>query len=1136
MISESVFVPGDGPLPCSVMLVGEAPGYWETQHRCPFVGKSGQELDRYLFGAGLHRSRAYVTNLVKYQPPFLNGKQKSPSKEDIERDTPRLVEELIAAKPRWIGAVGRFSARWLTGLDIDMESAHGLAFPLGDRVKGLVRNLLAVLAGQGRSISVRDQGVANAAGRRRSVSGIDGAGHQGLRPEEVQRATAELAQTNFPSRRPEDVHARMPGTSGYSTSARRSVARSSAIDVERALRVRVRGRGDQGKEDQLARTSLQQLDWLDRVQVVPIYHPAAGLHNPDISRFVWFDILAFGDYVLQRSTPTTPVDRFPSPTYDVFTDSMRRSDGTWIGTDVRSVFAPLPKLIGIDTEGLPGNVWSLQLSASPGKAYVIRSSESSQLSVVDTMLREYPEIVVSFDNVIHDYDVMHEIGVEIDFSSWSRVEDNMLLADVLGTVPLGHKPRSLRLSGAKQASYQETIAPAEKRLTFEYVQRAIEAKACRNCSGTGKVAEKRRIVDPDCASCDGSGRVAGKRKGTTKFCSCSKVIDQCPSCVDGGLWPKRDGHVDRDWSTGDLKLKTGWEIGRYLRTLKQDIEKGVFDTDDEDDDAAEDESTSDDDNDAEPKKKTIRGRWKSWDEDVTGPIEEAVGPFPTPTLDDIDPKTALTYAARDADLSRRNHPVLRRMVDEQGLYRAYRIDMDAIPAAIEMQRNGMKFDTFAAARISRRLGREMDVILAELQDAVGRPVNPASGDQVAAILFGSQKLTFTDDDARELVPQHSFNLDVEKLTKTGGRGATDDKTLEGLKLKYNDRAEVVAFVNLCLRYRARHKLKSTYLDKIPRYVDKESRVHYRIKPAGKATYRWSIVDPPLHQIPIRAKNDEDLGKLVRECFVAEDGYELLSADFDQVELRILAGISGDDALVNAFRTGMDPHVLGAARTWSRPYDELWALYQSGKLKSERGEKLTSEEKKVKDLRASAKNINFGIVYGITARGLQAQMALRGVKMTLAECQDFIDNYLQRTFPGVGDWMEESIRFARMHGYTESLGGHRRYVPGVWSEIGSVRAEAERQGANFRIQCTGAEEFKSAARDLSLSGGAVLRRHGARLLLGMHDELVLEVPKNETAKATVGMLVESYMTDPMPLPNDVAITAGAKYGKNWGELK
>jgi DNA polymerase I-like protein with 3'-5' exonuclease and polymerase domains len=823
---------------------------------------------------------------------------------------------------------------------------------------------------------------------------------------------------------------------------------------------------------------------------------------------VWWDIQQLSLYVHGDLEPFSVVDEFPHPDYKEVIDadisrSIERSN-----TRLR------PRTLAVDTEGVIGNVWGLSYASEAGRARVVRSVQSAALQESSRLVSGTGRVI--FHNALYDVPILSELGIEVD---WSRVEDTMLMLFCLRLLPLGLKPNGRRLAGVPMQSYDDVIRPAERRLALSYIKRAIDAKRCAVCGGTGKVAETRRVTDPNCDLCLGFGRISGAKKHTTKFCSCSKSTDACTACIDGGLWPARAGQPKYHWDTGVWSISTGWEIGRYLRKLQEDIEKGTFDDPDSD---ADEDSVETEGNERKPR--TIRDRWKSWDDDVRGPVEELLGPMPEPTLDDIPSDDAIQYSARDADVTLRIYPKVSAMIDSMDLRRAYRIDLSVIPAAAEIQRNGMLVDCDKLLRLAKRLRRENDEILHQLRRACGRPINPASGDQVAALLFGERKLTYTDEDKVDFEPTFSFDLQSEKLTKSGRRASTDDKVLEGLKLKYSDREDIVSTVQLILDYRTRHKLVTTYAEKIPRLVDKEGRVHTRIRPTTAATFRWASGDPiNLQNIPVRNKGGADLGRLIRECFIAPDGFVLSSADYEQVELRVLAALSGDGELLRAFIEGRDPHIIGAARAWSMSYDEIYEGRKAG-------------VKKYADIRESSKNLNFGIVFGITPRGLQAQMELRGMKYTLEECADLIRMWIREVFPGIGDYIEETVSFARQHGYVRSLMGHIRYCPGVWSQINGIREAAEREAVNFRIQCTAAEVLKMGLADLWNKGKKTLDRVGTSLLMSIHDENLFQVRDTEVSRSVTATTVETFMMNPVDLPNGVKITTSMKFAVNWARLK
>lgn len=1043
---------GEGPTPCSVMLVGEAFGYHEQLHKRPFYvdpdsiyrsGKSALELTRMLGRAHLPREQCYLTNLVNRQPPMRNGKQLAPTAQEIENELPRLIEELQMVRPRWIGAIGRHAARVLTGEKIEMEWGHAWGYGLSKQIRAALRDGAVQVQEQSRRDGRRD--VQQSDQSRSSVL-------QGLQGVSELAAGERCTQVRSGSRRRQQVQVR----------------------------------------SELGRSSGESLcAWYDECVVIPLYHPAAGLHNSQVARFVWFDIAQFAKYVRGEAHPVNPTDQYPSPIYSIAAPFNERAPA-----------------YGIDTEGSVDDPWSIQISTEPGTAAAIIRDDhqhdavlpsiNSKLHVVDAKLIGH--------NWLHDWHVCRALGIDIDSIDFDRIEDTMLMSFCIGSLPIGLKALSRRLTGAIQKSYPEAIAPAERKLALSYITKAIDAKVCRTCNGTGKVAAY--------------GKTGAKRGQLLKR------QDKCPNplCIDGGLWSAREGQLAYDWSDGTWSMKAGWQIQRYLRSLKADIESGKFDVAD-DDDAEELEET---DSTGESKPRTIRQRWESWDDDVREPVEELLGPMPTPTLRDVPRKDAEAYACRDADLTLRNFPILDRMIDESDLRDAYRLDLSITPACAEMERNGMAVDVDALEKLGRRLRRENDVILRKIQNIAHRPINPRSGDQVAALLFGDRRLTYNEDDERELLPQLSFGLESRKRTRSGKRAAVDEKVLQGLLLKYAERPEVVEIVRLLIDYNTRYTLDRNFVSKIPRIAKQQKDGHWRVythlRQTVAATYRLASGDPiNLQNIPVRSKGDVDLGKLVRACFIAAPGCVLAGSDYSQVELRILAALSGDDNLLRAFREGLDPHILGASRAWRMDYDEMLAAYRAG-------------DGKIIDIRESAKNLNFGIVFGITPRGLQAQMELRGLRYTLDECADLIRMWTKEAFPGIGAYIEEVHSYGRMHGYAKSLMGHMRHCPGVWSDIPSIREEALRQLVNFTVQCSAAEVLKAGLRDLWRRGKKALDRVGTKLTMSVHDENLADVPDNDEAREVSATVIETYMENPIELPNGVEIKTKLKFAQNWAALK
>jgi DNA polymerase-1 len=370
--------------------------------------------------------------------------------------------------------------------------------------------------------------------------------------------------------------------------------------------------------------------------------------------------------------------------------------------------------------------------------------------------------------------------------------------------------------------------------------------------------------------------------------------------------------------------------------------------------------------------------------------------------------------------------------------------------------------------------------LAEIEDQiyqhVGERFNINSTQQLSQALFDRLKLLPPDRTRRTEAGFYSTSADV----------------LEALSGKH-------AVVDLVLEYRELSKLKSTYLDALPAEVNPlTGRVHTSYNQTGSVTGRLASSDPNLQNIPIRT----DLGRQVRQAFIAAPGWQLLSVDYSQVELRIVAHMAQDEAMLAAFRAGQDIHTATAAAVYHLPLESV-----------------------TKEQRRHAKAINFGLIYGMSAFGLT-----RSSDLTLAEAEDFVDAYFQQ-FPGVKRYLDGIRSQAAQQGYVETLLGRKRFFPGLKTQTNqNIRGREEREAINAPIQGTAADIMKIAM----LRTPSALRQAGlqARMLLQVHDELVLECPQAELQQAVqvVRQVMQGAYTLSVPLLTD------ARSGQNWGEMK
>ena len=433
----------------------------------------------------------------------------------------------------------------------------------------------------------------------------------------------------------------------------------------------------------------------------------------------------------------------------------------------------------------------------------------------------------------------------------------------------------------------------------------------------------------------------------------------------------------------------------------------------------------------------------------------------------------LDYAAEDADVTLQLEDAIRPLVADAGALRALEeAEEPLVKILIDMERDGVRIDTAALREYARELDRE---ILGYRQaiHAVAEPgFNPDSPRQLGQLLF------------------ERLGLSTKGVKKTAsGQYATDEKTLSKLIGAH-------PVVQAVLDYRACAKLKSTYVDKLPTLIDENSRVHTTYAQAFTETGRLSSSDPNLQNIPIRTER----GKPIRRAFVARDeGHAIVSADYSQIELRLMAALAKDEAMLAAFRAGADIH----RETASRVFDVMPAF-------------VTPEQ------RTQCKSVNFGIIYGISAFGLSQRL-----KISRREAQDLIDAYF-RLYPKVREFMDAAIERAREKGYAETLLGRRRTLRDINSQNATVRQAAERDAINTPIQGTAADLIKLAMVRVAKAMAAEGLR--ARMVLQIHDELVFDVPRDEVERLTA--LVRREMSSALEL--GVPLEVGIGVGDNWLE--
>jgi DNA polymerase-1 len=448
------------------------------------------------------------------------------------------------------------------------------------------------------------------------------------------------------------------------------------------------------------------------------------------------------------------------------------------------------------------------------------------------------------------------------------------------------------------------------------------------------------------------------------------------------------------------------------------------------------------------------------------------------TMDRVPVERAAPYAAADAVLTHRLVELLKPELEERNAWKLFsEIEMPLVPVIADMEMEGVLLDVDYLNALSKDLGARLATIADDIYTLSEGPFNIGSPKQLNEILFDRLKLP------------------TEGLRKTTHGLSTAADVLDSLR-------DAHPIVEKILAWRELSKLQSTYVDALPSLINpRTGRVHTHFNQTGTATGRVSSIDPNLQNIPVRTEE----GRRVRHAFITPEGCSLLGVDYSQVELRILAHYSQDEALLDAFRHGVDIHRATAAAVYNVPLDAV-----------------TYEQ------RSFAKSVNFGLMYGMGAFRLA-----RDSQLTLAEAEDFISNYFHQ-FPGVRTYLDGSLEQARQRGYVETLLGRRRYFPILQDRGGKpsrtpAYQRAEREAINMPVQGTAADIIKIAMINLSkaLKDGG----YQSKMILQVHDELVLEGPDEEMDR--VAPLVIDVMESAFKL--DAPLRADARIGQNWAEM-
>ena len=456
----------------------------------------------------------------------------------------------------------------------------------------------------------------------------------------------------------------------------------------------------------------------------------------------------------------------------------------------------------------------------------------------------------------------------------------------------------------------------------------------------------------------------------------------------------------------------------------------------------------------------------------TIPIEDLIGPKGKNqrNMRDLSPTDIYKYACEDADITLKLKNILEQELKENGVEQLFeKIEMPLVPVLAYMERNGVRIDTDALKETSKHFTTRMQSIEEEVHQMAGMDFNIASPKQVGEVLFDKLKI-----------------VEKAKKTKTG-QYVTSEEVLESLRGKH----EIVGKI---LEYRGLKKLLSTYIDSLPLLVNpKTQRIHTSFNQTVTATGRLSSSNPNIQNIPIR---NED-GKEIRKAFIPDDGCEFFSADYSQIELRIMAHLSGDPHMIEAFTKGKDIHAATAA-----------------KIYKEKIEDVTREQ------RSKAKTANFGIIYGISVFGLAERL-----NVERKEAKELIDGYFEN-YPHVKEYMDKSIEIARQQGYIETIFKRKRYLPDINSRNAVVRGYAERNAINAPIQGSAADIIKVAMIRIYER----FKKEGikSKMILQVHDELNFSVLPEEREKVQQIVISEMEGAYKMLVP----LAADCGWGQNW----
>lgn len=733
--------------------------------------------------------------------------------------------------------------------------------------------------------------------------------------------------------------------------------------------------------------------------LIPTYHPAAGIHSPEVLILFHTDLRVAGLTVKGELPAVLPKDEFEGlEDYTVITDEdeFPVTPGNLVewqaGLDL-----PHPT-VTVDTEWARGAMWCLSFSVVPGAAFVVMADQPSSLTALQRLVG-HPDTITPIHNALYDLPVLRAIGINP-----SNPVDTMVMAYLLQDEPQGLKPLSFRHCGMKMKAYKDMVREATRRKAMEYLETAA----------------------------------------TLTYPNPEPVLE---------------------WKKGEPHVRTPQNIIRKITRILKAVE-----TKDSDPAAA----------------------WKAVKEgkevvsDILGPLQEG-------ELCDIPYEDAVYYSARDADATIRVYPGLWRRIEALGLEDTLWRDMRAMPMVVDMMSNGMPVNLESFASLAIYLQKRMDQTQRKIQASVGHHlpgvnINPNSAPQMSQLIYHKLKL-------QDMGGRHK--------AKKGGKESTADDILK----RYLPLHPVIQDI---IDWRGYAKLKSSYADAIPKMVSSDGRIRTTLRMTRVATGRLSSSKPNLMAQPTRSSE----GRMVRDCYEAEEGNILLSGDYSQVEMRLAAGEARDEKMMEIFLSGQDIHAITASEMFGIPVSQV-------------------DEKKH---RYPAKRVGFGILNLITAEGLHRELVTGGsTSHSLSDCREMVKSWFE-IYSGIAAYMKSNGEYAKRYGYVRDCWGRIRYIPGIKSTNRWGRIEAERQAGNTPIQMGAQGVIKEGMgrlvpiyRELESLGIGVMRP-----LIQIHDDIVWEIGEDllPLAKVEIRRELEGSGPPGFPLPFEIDF----KGGKKWGSMK